>query len=94
MRNCLTFAWILYRYRNMRQYFSFRKSLWGFFPHFVVSEEHGELLIKREYVPTDPERKLFPPVSFDGKVITTVYKRLTTVESEWDGTITCARDSI
>lgn len=84
MRNCFTYVWMKYKFSNVKQYFSFRKSFWGYFPHFQVSEEQGDFLIKKEYVPNIPIKRWLPALFFDGKVITTTYLKISTIESEWD----------
>lgn len=65
--NCLFFAVALWwrRYKKGQPgYVSARKSMWGWFPHFLY-EEYGR---KVSFVPIDPRRKMFPPPLFRGRV--------------------------
>lgn len=82
MANCLSFAWAAYKFNDIKQYFSFRKSHWGKFPHFITWKEDGDMLMKLEYVPKSPKKRLIPPPCFDGKIVLTMYKRISVKESE------------
>lgn len=75
-QNCLTFALAHFRFLRRGDYFSFRRSHWGPFPHFsVIKELENGNLIKQEFVPVEPRRRWLPPLFFRGQVITTVYIR-------------------
>lgn len=89
MQNCLTFALRRFRFRRAGDHFDFRRSHWGPFPHFsVISELPNGNLIKQEFVPLEPRRRLIPPLFFKGQVVTTVYVKVdqSTVAAEGDTT--------
>ena len=75
MKNCLSYALSLFRYRK-DVYLLVRKSLHAWFPHFKVAYEFGDVLTVREYVPVAPqEGKPLPPLWFRGHVKTTTYHK-------------------
>lgn len=72
--NCLTFALSRWRYDG-NVYLSMRKSLHGWFPHFRVSWENGDVLVVKEYVPDNPVRRRIPPLWFKGRIRVTVWRK-------------------
>lgn len=77
MDNCLTWVIKRLRYRRKGDNMSFRCSYWGRFPHFsIIYELENGNLVKQEYVPLSPTKRLLPPLFFKGKVITTVYVKV------------------
>lgn len=74
MDNCLAYALRMWRFRRASDHLVIRRSHWGWFPHFaVVFELHDGTLIKKEYVPIFPRRRLIPPLLFRGVEKTTIY---------------------
>ena len=71
--NCLAFAWALYwrRYKKgCTGFVAVRKSHWGPFPHFLYVRLNPKRNTWRfvSSVPVAPERKMFPPLFFQGRV--------------------------
>jgi hypothetical protein len=73
--NCLTFAIRVWEYSS-QSYLMIRKSKWGWFPHFAVMFERGEVIEKVEYVPVEPRKKYIPPLFFKGVIRRSLYKRV------------------
>lgn len=77
MENCLTYALRMWRFGRSTDHLVIRKSHFGFFPHFaVIFELQDGYLIKKEYVPINPKKRLIPPLFFKGVEKTTVYKKV------------------
>ena len=76
MDNCLTYALRTWRFGRATDHLVIRKSHFGFFPHFaVIFELRNGDLVKREYVPLNPRKRLLPPLFFKGVEKVTHYRR-------------------
>jgi len=62
--NCLTFA--LRKWRAEGGYIVIRKSRYGWWPHFLHMD--AETRVLTHLVPVKPERRWFPPLTFEGIV--------------------------
>lgn len=74
--NCLTYALRTWRFGRPDSHLVIRRSHWGWFPRFAVVFEMADgSLIKKEYVPTVPRRRWWPPLFFRGVEKTTIYHK-------------------
>lgn len=84
MKNCLTFAIKEWKPFLRNSWFAFRRSLHGAFPHFAIYTQHDEeTIIRREYVPINPIKRILPPLFFEGKIVTTTFIKQTEEVTEW-----------
>ena len=75
MDNCLTYALRTWRFGRATDHLVIRKSHFGFFHHFaVIFELNNGDIEKREYVPLNPKKRIFPPLFFRGVEKITYYK--------------------
>jgi hypothetical protein len=85
MRNCLGFVLSIARYGRTSDHLVIRKSHWGWFPHFsAIFELQDDTVVKKEYVPTAPRKRWSLPIFFEGKIVTTVYKKVSVEETTWE----------
>lgn len=77
MKNCLIYALVKYFSLGGKVSLVVSRSLYGWFPHFsVIAELDSGQIVKMEYVPDHPRRRLFPPLLFKGHEVITIYKPL------------------